>query len=430
MRLAVYCDYSYRVHDGTVYAELPFGVFLRELAQHCERLVVTGRLDPSPGRYPYVMTDLEYVPLPHYESAAQIASVIRTIPAGISRFWRLLDGVDVVWILGPNPPQALLFAVLAKARRRRLVLGVRQNLPELIRHRHRDKPLVRFAAGALETAFRLLARTTPVVVVGPDLARRYRSAAALHVAYVALLTEDDILTAEDDRRAYDGEELRILSVGRLDPEKNPLLLADVLARALAFDPRWRLHVCGDGSLMAALSQRLQDLGIDDRAVLHGHVPIDGGLWELYRGSHALLHVSLTEGVPQVLLEAFAARLPVVATAVGGVPQVVNGRGLLVPPANADAAARALESLCPMPSFEPSLSNEPWRKCETTPFRLSAIGSLPFLPPAKAATRRSRQDHDAIRIASRRTTAVEPAVKPAPSTFTVPPDWTSPPSIVT
>ena len=360
MRLAVYCDYSYRVADGTVYAELPFGVFLRELARSCDRLVVTGRLDPTPGRYPYEMTGVEYVPLPHYESGAQLGSVIRTIPAGISRFWRLLDGVDVAWILGPNPPQALVFALLAKLRRRRLVLGVRQDLPQLIRHRHPDKPLVRFAALALEAAFRLLGRTTPVVVVGPDLARRYASAAALHVAYVSLLSETDIVAREDDHRSFDGDELRILSVGRLDPEKNPLLLADVLARVATGDGRWRLDICGDGPLAVALAQRLRDLEVDDLATLHGHVPIDDGLWDLYRQSHLLLHVSLTEGVPQVLLEAFAARLPVVATAVGGVPEVVRGRGLLVPPEDADAAALALEQLASDPALEGSARGE--RRC--------------------------------------------------------------------
>jgi glycosyltransferase involved in cell wall biosynthesis len=341
MRLAVYCDYSYRIDAGSLYAELPFALFLRELHRHCDRLLLAGRLDPSPGRFPYLMAGVEYIPLPYYASGAHIGGVLRTIPLGVRRFWRLLDDVDVAWILGPNPPQALLFALLARLRGRRLVLGVRQHLPQLIRHRHPDRPLVWFAALALEAAFRLLARMVPVVVVGPDLAKRYRGSPSLHVAYVSLLREHDILTPEEDRRAYNDGELRLLSVGRLDPEKNPLLLADVLVRALERDPRWRLHVCGEGALMDDLARRLQQLGVDDRAQLHGHVPIDGGLWDLYRSSHALLHVSLTEGVPQVLLEAFAARLPIVATAVGGVPEFVRGSGLLVPPADAEAAANAV-----------------------------------------------------------------------------------------
>ena len=343
MRLAVYCDYSYRIDAGKLYAELPFGLFLRELSLHCQRLVVTGRFDPSPGRYPYSMDGVGFVPLPHYSSGARIGEVIRTIPMAIRRFWRMLDDVDVVWILGPVP-LALVFAALTKLRRRRLALGVRQDLLELTRFRHAGKPLVQLTARGLEAAFRLLARRVPTVVIGPDLARRYRSAAALHVSYVSLLHEREIIAPEGDERDYDGPELRMLSVGRLDPEKDPLLLADVLERVLRRDSRWRLDVCGDGSLSSALSQRLDDLGVSDRASLHGHVPIDDGLWGYYRRSHVLLHVSLTEGVPQVLLEAFAARLPVVATAVGGVPEFLHGRGLLVEPGDAAAAAAAVDRL--------------------------------------------------------------------------------------
>jgi glycosyltransferase involved in cell wall biosynthesis len=344
MRLAVYCDYPYRVEGGQVYAALPFALFLQELAPYCERLVLTGRLDPRPGRYPYLIKGVEYAPLPHYASGAEILRVMRAMPTGMIQFWRMLDDIDVVWVLGPNPPQALAFALLSTMRRRRVVLGVRQNLPRLIRHRHSGKPHLWLAALALEAAFRLLSRVVPVVVVGPDLARSYRASSELHVLYVSLLSEDDILAREDDDRVYDGDELRMLSVGRLDPEKNPVLLADVLAQALRTDARWRLEVCGDGSLMTALARRLEDLGVADRALLRGHVPIDDGLWTVYRRSHALVHISLTEGVPQVLLEAFAARLPVVATSVGGVPDLVRDCGLLVPPSDATAAASALGKL--------------------------------------------------------------------------------------
>jgi glycosyltransferase involved in cell wall biosynthesis len=344
MRLAVYCDFTYRVDAGAVYAEVPFALFLRGLARHCERLTVTGRLDPTPGRHPYRMDDVEFAPLPYYASGAQIARVMGTLPAGMRRFWRLLASVDTVWVLGPNPPQALVFAVMAKLRRRRVILGVRQDLPTLIRHRRHDRRTVRVAAVLLDGAFRLLARSSPVVVVGPDLARRYRRSPAVHVALVSLLDESDIVAPERPHRDYAAAELRLLSVGRVDPEKNPLLLAEVLAELLRNDSRWRLEVCGDGSLLSALARRLELLGLSPRATLHGHVPLDGGLWDLYRSCHAFVHVSLTEGVPQVLLEAFAAGLPVVATAVGGVPDTVEGRGLLVAPRDALATARALQRL--------------------------------------------------------------------------------------
>jgi glycosyltransferase involved in cell wall biosynthesis len=356
MRLAVYCDYSYRIEDGRVYAELPFALFVQGLVAHFERVVVTGRLDPTPGRYPYSIENVTYVPQPHYESGANFGEVLRAIPAGARRFWRMLEDVDVVWILGPNPPQALTFALLTLLRRRRLVLGVRQLLPELIRHRRPGQRAVQLAAILLETAFRALGRFVPVVVVGPHLAQRYRRAASLHVLYVSLLHEADIVQAEEDNREYDGPELRALSVGRLDPEKNPLMLADVLRLLRRHDPRWRLDICGDGSLAASLAQRLAELGVADAASMLGYIPIDDGLWDLYRRSHALLHVSLTEGVPQVLFEAFAARLPVVATAVGGVPFLVGDAGWLIPPSDADAAATALAEVA---------TNEPARSERVT-----------------------------------------------------------------
>ena len=80
--------------------------------------------------------------------------------------------------------------------------------------------------------------------------------------------------------------------------------------------------------------RLRELGVAEHAELLGYVPIDGGLLELYRSSHAFLHVSWTEGLPQTLFEAFAAGLPVVATAVGGVPAAVGDAALLVEPGDA------------------------------------------------------------------------------------------------
>lgn len=363
MCLAVYCDYSYRVDEGNLYAELPVSRFLAELALHCERLVMCGRLDPRPGRYPYAIGDVDFAPLPYYDSGAKLASLLRVMPSGIARFWRLLSDVDVAWVLGPTP-LAVLFAILTLLRRRRLVLGVRQDTTELFRHRYPDKPLVRWGAVILEGAFRTLARRAPVVVVGPDLARRYRRSPRLHTVYISLLSENDILAFDDHTRSYDGPELHMLSVGRLDPEKNPLLLAEVFAQALHTDPRWRLDVCGKGPLLWTLEQRLEELGVADRATLHGHVPNDGGLLDLYRNSHVFMHVSLTEGVPAVLLEAFATRLPVVATAVGGVPDLVGDCGLLIPPRNADAAVDALQRLISDPELRDELVGRGVRKART------------------------------------------------------------------
>src|SRR6185312_2378671 len=146
--------------------------------------------------------------------------------------------------------------------------------------------------------------------------------------------------SDEVRRDYSGD-LIALSVGRLESEKNPLALADVIAALRRLDPRWRLVVCGEGGLRGALERRIEELGVADAVELRGYVPHDAGLAATYREAHALAHVTWTEGLPQILYEAFAARLPVVATDVGGIREAVGDAAILVPPGDPQGIAEGL-----------------------------------------------------------------------------------------
>jgi glycosyltransferase involved in cell wall biosynthesis len=344
MRFAVYTDYKYR-HDSTgVYAEKAFTLFLARLADELDGLVLLGRLDPRPGKWHYQLPpSLSFVPLPWYPSLARPFTAAPAMLRSIRRFWRALDDVDGVWLLGPHL-LSLAFLLIAVARRKRVLLGARQDLPRYVANRHPDRRTLQLAALMLEGAWRLLARRHSIIVVGPDLERRYRRARAVLEVYVSLIEESAIeAPGRESARDYSGE-LSVLAVGRLEREKNPLLLADVLALLRETEPRWRLVVCGDGPIRDELIERLDRLGVREHAELRGYVAMDGGLARFYRDCDAFLHVSWTEGVPQVLLEAFAARLPAVATAVGGVPGAANGCALLVQPGDASAAAEQLITL--------------------------------------------------------------------------------------
>ncbi len=357
MRLAVYTDYEYCSDGVRRYGQRAFVVFLEALREHVDRLVLVGRFDPKPGRSHYPLHEqTELVGLPHYESLGHPWSVARSLLVSVARFWRLLDEVDTVWVLGPYPHSVLL-ALLTALRRRRLVLGVRQDMPLYVRSRRPDRRWMHWSADVLEGIWRLLARRYAVVVVGPELERKYRDGHARSVlaTTVSLVSERDLDAAAAAVAARDyGGELTLLTVGRLDAEKNPLLLADIMARLLQGPRSWRLLVCGDGPLRARLQERLGELGLLGRVELLGYVPIDGGLLDLYRTSHAFLHVSWTEGFPQVLVEAFASGLPTVATAVGGVPAAAGGAALLVGPDDAPAAVAALERIAAEPRLRTEL----------------------------------------------------------------------------
>ncbi len=355
MRLAVYTDYTYRRVAGRIYAERAFALFLAKLGDELERVVILGKVDPDPGPARYALPETTgFVALPYYRSLTRPSEALRGMARSLATFWRVLGEVDGVWLMGPHP-LGVAFALLAFARGRSVALGVRQDFPRYVRARNPDRRWTHGIADLLEGAWRLMGRFVPVVVVGPALAQGYRPARTL-VLSVSLVREQDIVPASlATTRSYDAGELRVLSVGRLEEEKNPLLLADILAALRRRSDQWRLLICGEGPLEEALRRRLAELGVEAHAELLGYVPHDQGLQDIYRSSHALLHVSWTEGLPQVLFEAFAARLPIVATDVGGVRAAAGECALMIQAGHAEAAVDALERIRVEPELRARLT---------------------------------------------------------------------------
>ena len=125
-------------------------------------------------------------------------------------------------------------------------------------------------------------------------------------------------------------------VGRVTPEKGPEVAVEALA--LARDDI-SLSFIGAGRMEAGLRERSRQLGIEHRIRWHGVVD---DAWQYFRAFDAWCLSSHTEGTPIALLEAMAAGVPVIATTVGGVPDVVSdAEALLVPPAESSALAGAM-----------------------------------------------------------------------------------------
>ena len=135
--------------------------------------------------------------------------------------------------------------------------------------------------------------------------------------------------------------MRLLTVGRIEQEKNPLLLVDVIEELEREDPgRYLATWAGDGEMRKELIEEASRRGLADRIEMPGFVQFGEPLFALYREADAFVHTSLTEGVPGVLVEAMAHGLPIVATDVGGI-RLQSGDGhaaLLVPPDDALALA--------------------------------------------------------------------------------------------
>jgi glycosyltransferase involved in cell wall biosynthesis len=336
MRLGVYTDYTYSLVGGRPHASRAFALFLDAMSRQLDEVTVIGRLNPAIDAH-YPLGGAGLVALPNYPSLNHTLPAIRGMFGSLRPFWRALDHIDCLWIFGPHP-LAFAFAFLARLRGRPVVLGVRQDSVAYMRHRHPSSRVKIAIARLMDWGFRMLARRWPVVVVGPAIAATYEHGSRVLEISVSLIREEDIVGAEvAETRSYGGE-LTALSVGRLEEEKNPLALADVLLALRERDDRWRLVVCGEGDMSDALERRLNELGLGEHAQLRGYVPQEGGLRDQYRMAHSLVHVSWTEGLPQIVFEAFAAGLPVVATDVGGIAAAVGDAALFAPPGDPQRTA--------------------------------------------------------------------------------------------
>jgi sugar transferase (PEP-CTERM/EpsH1 system associated) len=134
------------------------------------------------------------------------------------------------------------------------------------------------------------------------------------------------------------------AVGRMAAVKDPLMLARAFLRARQLSvearSRMRLIMVGDGPLHGEARRLLADAGLTSDAWLPGDrtdVP------DILRGIDCFALPSLAEGISNTILEAMATSLPIVATRVGGNPELIEDglTGRLVPPANSDAMAQAV-----------------------------------------------------------------------------------------
>lgn len=142
-----------------------------------------------------------------------------------------------------------------------------------------------------------------------------------------------------------GRQFRVLTVARLEDRKGHELLLEALAELRHRGHDIALTVAGDGPARARIERRVSELRLEEAVTLLGAVDHER-VGDLHAEADAFCLPSFAEGVPVVLMEAMASGLPVIATRVMGVPELVEHEvsGLLVPPGRSDAIADALTRL--------------------------------------------------------------------------------------
>lgn len=142
--------------------------------------------------------------------------------------------------------------------------------------------------------------------------------------------------------AGSAEGKRLLFVGSLIETKGVFELLDAF-KEIAHQTECTLHYIGQGAAAELLQKQIEQANLSHRVFLMGSLPLQL-VAEHIRKSTVLVLPSYREGVPNVLLEACASGIPVVATTVGGIPEIVtSATGILVEPKNSSALATAISS---------------------------------------------------------------------------------------
>lgn len=149
-----------------------------------------------------------------------------------------------------------------------------------------------------------------------------------------------------NRFSYTGpaDSMTAITVSRLSPEKDLLTMIEAIQLVIKSIPQFRLLIVGDGPERKRLEQKTAALNLGSHIRFAGerndvpHLLTQAGFY---------VSSSLTEGISLTLLEAMSVGLPIVATSVGGNPEIVqeSETGILVPPASASKLANAITQMC-------------------------------------------------------------------------------------
>ena len=201
---------------------------------------------------------------------------------------------------------------------------------------------------------------------------------------------------------------RIGTVANLRPVKNIAGLMRTAKSLLPEFPHLRFEVAGDGEQRAELEALHAALGLGDRFVLRGSIT---DVPAFLRSLDVAVLPSLSEGMSNAVLEYMAAGLPVVATAVGATPKLLDGCGVLVPAGDDTALSAALAALLRNPDRAATLGAAARRRVEAEYGRdamrrrfeefyrdLVGVPAVPFTSPRGAESLRNRT-HSGIGFAS-------------------------------
>ena len=361
MNLGVFINQAFYTDGKKVSTELSFVRFIESFSVFFEKIYVFAptQFIPDESHAYYTCSDkITLVALPYYDNVNDMVKrLLRILPATSKALKSKIGDCDVIWLVGPHPLGLLAFRIAKKAKVP-LFYHIRGNILKDVQVRYRGLKSIwaKCYARLMHWASLFLSHHIPILVVGQELFDLYRkSSRTIFKISPSLISQQDIETSRNRILAQpyiSKDKIRLLFVGRPEPEKG----LEYLFKAMAIlnsesKTRYCLTIVGEAQRgskekEAVIQTMIEQTGMVSNVEWAGYIPFGDELLDVYRNSDIFILPSLAEGIPKVIYEAMAAGLPIIATRIGGLADVISDgkNGILISPGAVNEIVNAINKI--------------------------------------------------------------------------------------
>jgi len=325
-KIGLYTEATYSSKFNSIHSSDIFLLFIRQAFPKNE-IHLIGRYfkDNKEGKYKLQPGKEHFSKLSYYKN---IAKLIMQFPYYIFINYQVIKfyikKIDHLLIAVPSP-LSLYLVYLAKKNNKTISIFIRQETVELIRHRYPKSKLPLITALFLEkllTIFLKRNQNIPVFTFGTMITEKYKKITS-NVIPIAdtRYSLNDIISESDIKRIDWQCQIKLIFVGRIEKAKGIENLLETLKRIKEYN--FHLTIVGDGNFKSEYSALTKKLEINNNVSFTGFIPYGENLLSIIKEHDIFILPSLSEGLPQVILEAMACGILVLASNVGGIPLIVK-----------------------------------------------------------------------------------------------------------